>query len=127
MGTTSAITLNSSAQNIGVKRSEKVIKIDDDKTAKTKMLIRSSEAATLADLRSYLSSSVFYDVGPVTARKIVKVFGVKTAQVIETTPNELLTVKGVGKKRASSIKNGWSLQRRLIAESAELVKLKLVQ
>lgn len=105
---------------------EKVVPADEN-GEKTDVTIRSLEAKMLSALRKYLSSSIFHDIGPVTAGRIVSVFGVRTAQVIETSLHELLTVKGVGGKRMLAIQNGWSFQRRLMAESAELVKLKLVQ
>lgn len=82
-----------------------------------------SEAKTLFALRKYLSSSIFHDIGPVTAKRIVAVFGVRTAQVIETALHELLAVKGVGRKRMQAVQSGWSFQRKLIEESAELIKL----
>lgn len=77
----------------------------------------------LADLRRFLSSAIFKDIGPVTAKRIVSAFGLRTAQVIKTSPQELVTVKGVGSKRVQGIRNGWTFQKRLVAECEELVAL----
>ncbi|MDA8083858.1 MAG: hypothetical protein M0024_09410 [Nitrospiraceae bacterium] len=74
----------------------------------------------LADLRKYLSSSAFYDVGPVTSRRIVTFFGVRTPLVIQFSLHELLQVTGVGRKRMLAIQRGWEFQRNLIRRSDEL-------
>jgi len=67
----------------------------------------------LDDLENYLSSSIFHQVGPKTAKKVVSAFGVKTVQVIEKSPRELNSVRGVGKYRVMSIRKGWAVQKNL--------------
>ncbi len=89
-----------------------------------RIAIRSVEEKTLSSLKKYMSSSVFYDVGRVTARRVVSYFGIRTAQVIESAPQELMKVRGVGPKRMLAIQSGWSYQKRLIEKSAELIKIR---
>ncbi|MGD0884348.1 MAG: hypothetical protein ABSA46_05625 [Thermodesulfovibrionales bacterium] len=104
---------------------EKVAKVNKNRE-RTEMFIKALEAETLLALGKYLSSSLFYDIGPVISTRIVMFFGARTAQVIETSVHDLLSVPGVGKKRMLSVKNGWSLQRKLTDQSAQLVRLKFV-
>ena len=68
---------------------------------------------TLDDLQKYLSSSIFHQVGPMTAKKIVSAFGARTIKVIEKSSHELGKLNGVGRHRISSIISGWTIQRRL--------------
>jgi ATP-dependent exoDNAse (exonuclease V) alpha subunit len=93
----------------------------------TEIAVRSLEKKTLSALRRYLSSNIFHDVGPVTARRIVSFLGIRTAQMIESALHEVLNVKGVGVKRMFAIKRGWSYQKRLIDKSAKLMNLKSVE
>lgn len=68
---------------------------------------------TLNDLRRFLSSALFQQIGPITARKVVANFGVNTIKIIEETPHRLNEVEGIGKCRIASIINGWTAQSRL--------------
>ena len=52
--------------------------------------------ATIAGLEKYLGSGLIKGVGPVTARRIVKQFGLDTLEVIEGEPERLGEVPGVG-------------------------------
>lgn len=54
-------------------------------------------------LVSYLSSGLFKGIGPVTAERIVEMFGEKTLEVIKENPEELGKVKGISKKKAKTI------------------------
>lgn len=78
---------------------------------------------TLTDLVTFLASSIFPDIGPVTANRIVSAFGVRTAQIIETSPRKLLEVDGVGMKRMESARRGWSFQPRLAKELGKFTRL----
>ena len=77
----------------------------------------------LKDLRRYLSSSTFHDIGPVIAKRIVSHFGIETIKVIKSSLRELLQVRGVGRIRMLAVKRGWAFQRDLITRSAALAKL----
>jgi exodeoxyribonuclease V alpha subunit len=51
----------------------------------------------------YLSSGLFKGIGPVTALRIVEVFGTDALVVMSTDPLKLKQVKGISKKRAIEI------------------------
>ena len=67
--------------------------------------------ATIAGLEKYLGSGLIKGVGPVTAQRIVKHFGLDTLTVIEETPEKLVETPGVGPKRVEMISKAWSEQR----------------
>ena len=50
-------------------------------------------------------------IGPVYAERIVKSFGLATLDVIDTSPDRLLEVSGLGGKRVDRIKECWSQQK----------------
>src|SRR5947209_6332545 len=59
----------------------------------------------------YLASGAIRGVGPVTARRIVEVFGVQTMDVIDTRPDMLREVAGISEKRLEVIKEAWAEQK----------------
>ncbi|MCB9158623.1 MAG: AAA family ATPase [Caldilineaceae bacterium] len=67
--------------------------------------------ATVAGMEKYLGSGLIKGVGPVTAKRIVRHFGVETLNVIEETPDRLHEVPGVGPKRVAMITRAWEEQR----------------
>ncbi|MDQ7794201.1 MAG: ATP-dependent RecD-like DNA helicase [bacterium] len=58
---------------------------------------------TAAGIEKYLGSGTIRGVGPVTARRLVAAFGVATLDVIETEPERLTGVEGIGAVRAEVI------------------------
>lgn len=58
---------------------------------------------TAAAIFRYLASGAIKGIGPVTARKVVDLFGDKTFEVIEKKPHELTKIKGITEKKAESI------------------------
>lgn len=68
----------------------------------------SFEAPTdLAGIEAYLSGGLFPGVGPATAANIVKMFGVRTLEVIENSPELLTKVPGVGAVKARDISDAY--------------------
>ncbi|NJN81734.1 MAG: AAA family ATPase [Caldilineaceae bacterium] len=67
--------------------------------------------ATIAGVEKYLGSGLIKGVGPVTARRIVKQFGLETLDVIEHDVVRLNEVPGVGRKRTQMIAVAWAEQR----------------
>ncbi|MGA7162229.1 MAG: ATP-dependent RecD-like DNA helicase [Bacteroidota bacterium] len=61
------------------------------------------EPTTLHGVEEYLSSGLIYGVGPALASRIVKKFGAKTLDVLNKTPERLLEVEGVGRKKLDKI------------------------
>ncbi|MCE7986281.1 MAG: ATP-dependent RecD-like DNA helicase [Caldilinea sp. CFX5] len=67
--------------------------------------------ATVAGIEKYLGSGLIRGVGPVTAKRIVKHFGVETLAVIEEQAHRLNEVPGVGQKRVQMIMTAWQEQK----------------
>jgi len=69
--------------------------------------------ATVQGLRKYLGSGLIKGIGPVTAERIVKHFGLATLEVIEKNSERLHEVAGVGAKRVEMIQRGWAEQKQI--------------
>lgn len=69
--------------------------------------------ATVQGLRKYLGSGLIKGIGPVTAERIVKHFGLETLDVIEKEVERLHQVEGVGPKRIEIIRRGWAEQKQI--------------
>ena len=67
--------------------------------------------ATVYGIEKYLGSGLIKGIGPKFARLIVQQFGKETLEVIEETPDELIRVPNIGKKRVDAIKKGWAEQK----------------
>ena len=65
---------------------------------------------TAAAILRYLSAGVIKGVGPSTAKNLVEVFGEKTLEVIENSPEDLTRVRGISAERALSISNAFKKQ-----------------
>jgi exodeoxyribonuclease V alpha subunit len=73
--------------------------------------LRTSPPTSADGIEKYLSSGMIRGVGPVYARKLVRAFGEKVFDVIETTPERLREVDGIGPVRAASILAAWAEQK----------------
>ncbi len=69
--------------------------------------------ATLEGIRKYLGSGLIKGVGPVTARKIVDHFGLKTLDILDNSPEKILEVSGIGPSKADLIGNAWVEQQQI--------------
>ena len=67
--------------------------------------------ATLYGIEKYLGSGLIKGVGPKCAKQIVSTFGLDTISVIESTPQKLLSVPGIGRKRVRMIQESWERQK----------------
>ena len=65
--------------------------------------LRTSPPTSADGIEKYLSSGMIRGVGPVYAKKLVRAFGDKVFDIIETTPDRLREVDGIGPVRAASI------------------------
>ncbi len=63
--------------------------------------------ATVYGIEKYLGSGLVKGVAPKFAKRIVEKFGKDTLNIIEDTPDKLLTVQGIGKVRVDRIKTSW--------------------
>ena len=75
--------------------------------------VRTVLPATVAGLEKYLGSGLIKGIGPVTAKRIVRKFGLDTLQVIEEQPRRLGEVLGVGRKRIDLITRAWAEQQKI--------------
>lgn len=67
--------------------------------ATCKQIVPTDQAGVLA----YLSSGIIKGVGPEIAKAIVAKFGDKTMEVLEKTPQQLLSIRGIAKTKLKSI------------------------
>ena len=75
--------------------------------------VRTVLPATIAGLERYLGSGLIKGIGPVTAHRIVRKFGLDTLKVIEEEPARLHEVLGVGRKRGEIITRAWAEQQQI--------------
>ncbi len=66
---------------------------------------------TLDGIERYLGSGLVRGLGPYFAKKLVKAFGESVLDIIETQPERLLEVPGIGEKRAALVASSWSEQK----------------
>ncbi|MBE9168680.1 ATP-dependent RecD-like DNA helicase [Pleurocapsales cyanobacterium LEGE 06147] len=72
---------------------------------------KETKPATLTGIEKYLGSGLIKGVGPVTARRIVKHFGLETLDIIEQQIDRLIEVPGIAKKRIKMIQSAWEQQK----------------
>jgi len=61
----------------------------------------------LLGIEKYLGSGAFFGIGPGAAKKMVAALGTKVFQIIREEPEKLFEIKGIGKKKAQSIIDGY--------------------
>lgn len=67
--------------------------------------------ADIIGIEKYLGSGLVKGIGPKFAKLIVAKFGLDTFNVIETEPDKLLEVYGIGKGRVEKIRASWEKQK----------------
>lgn len=67
--------------------------------------------ADIVGIQKYLGSGLIKGIGPKYSSRIVERFGVDTLAIIETNPERLLEIPGLGEKRLIKIKACWQDQR----------------
>ena len=73
--------------------------------------LRTSPPTSADGIEKYLSSGMIRGVGPVNAKKLGRAFGEQVFDIIETTPDRLREVEGIGPVRAASILSAWAEQK----------------
>ena len=73
--------------------------------------LRTSAPSSIDGIEKYLGSGMIKGIGPVYAKRLVKVFGKDVFDIIEETPERLREVDGIGPKRADKITAGWADQK----------------
>ena len=67
--------------------------------------------ATVAGIERYLGSGLVKGIGRELAARLVGKFGLETLQVIDSTPQKLREVEGIGPARSRQITEAWASQR----------------
>ncbi len=65
---------------------------------------------SIEGLERYLGSGLIKGLGPDLAGRIIKKFGPRTVDILDTDPDQLLKVSGIGKAKLAGIKDSWSQQ-----------------
>ena len=73
--------------------------------------LQASEPTSKEGIRRYLASGLIHGIGPVYAAKLVDAFGSAIFDVIDTEPDRLREVEGIGAIRAERICDAWAEQR----------------
>jgi exodeoxyribonuclease V alpha subunit len=73
--------------------------------------LKTSEPTSVEGIEKYLSSGMIRGVGPVYAKKLLRAFGEKVFEVIETQADRLQEVDGIGPVRAGRIVAAWAEQK----------------
>lgn len=73
--------------------------------------LKTSEPSSLDGIERYLGSGMIRGIGPVYAKRLVKQFGKDVFDVIETSPERLRDVPGIGPTRAAKITGAWAEQK----------------
>jgi exodeoxyribonuclease V alpha subunit len=73
--------------------------------------LRTSAPTSREGIMKYLSSGMIHGIGPVYARKLIEVFGERVLDIIETSPDRLQDVSGIGPVRAERITSAWAEQK----------------
>jgi exodeoxyribonuclease V alpha subunit len=69
--------------------------------------------ATVAGIEKYLGSGLIKGIGPIMASRLVKHFKESTLDIIDTDPDRLAEVEGIGEKRVQMIRNAWDAQKEI--------------
>lgn len=73
--------------------------------------LKTATPTSIDGIEKYLGSGMIRGIGPVYAKKLVKSFGDKVFDIIETEPDRLREVPGIGIMRAKRITLAWSEQK----------------
>ena len=68
---------------------------------------------TEAGIERYLGSGMVRGIGPHFAKVLVETFGTGIFEVIENSPERLLSLRGIGPKRVERIVAGWEEQKKV--------------
>jgi len=73
--------------------------------------LKTTHPASAEGIEKYLASGAVRSVGPKLAAKIVGLYKERTLEIIETAPDFLLHIKGIGQERLKRIRQSWQEQR----------------
>lgn len=67
--------------------------------------------STEAGMEKYLGSGLVKGIGPHFAKKLVEAFGLQVFEIIESDPDRLLSLPGIGKYRRDKVIKSWGDQK----------------
>jgi exodeoxyribonuclease V alpha subunit len=73
--------------------------------------LKTSAPSSIEGIERYLGSGMIRGIGPIYARRMVKMFGKDVFDIIEAEPQRLREVEGIGPKRAAKITAAWADQK----------------
>ena len=73
--------------------------------------LKASAPTSVDGIEKYLGSGMIRGIGPVYAKKLIRAFGEKVFDTIETEPERLREVTGIGPVRAKRITDAWAEQK----------------
>jgi exodeoxyribonuclease V alpha subunit len=73
--------------------------------------LKTSAPTSIEGIEKYLGSGMIRGIGPAYAKKLVRTFGEKVFDTIETEPDRLREVTGIGPVRAKRITDAWAEQK----------------
>ena len=73
--------------------------------------LKTSEPTSVEGIEKYLASGMIRGIGPAYAKKLLRAFGEKVFDVIETKADRLREVDGIGPVRAGRIVAAWAEQK----------------
>ncbi len=79
------------------------------------LFCQTTTPASVHGIEKYLGSGLIKGIGPVMAKRIVKMFKEKTLDVIENKIDRLVDVEGIGQKRIGMIRKAWDEQKEIRA------------
>ncbi|MDR1551662.1 MAG: ATP-dependent RecD-like DNA helicase [Holosporaceae bacterium] len=74
-----------------------------------------SVPASVHGIEKYLGSGLIKGIGSVMAKRIVKIFGENTLDIIENSIEKLHSIEGIGKQRIEMIAKAWTEQKEVRA------------
>lgn len=77
--------------------------------------VRIMTPSTVEGLEKYLGSGLVKGVGPYFAKQLVQKFGLEILEIIETAPDRLMELSGIGQYRRDVISQSWQDQKNVRA------------
>jgi len=69
--------------------------------------------ASINGIKRYLASGMIRGVGPVLAERLVDKFGAEVLDILDSDPERLMAVEGLGRKKLESVVESWCEQREI--------------
>ena len=74
---------------------------------------RSFAPSSVQGIEKYIGSGLIKGIGPSIAEKIVSIFGSDTFKILDSNPERLLEIEGIGEKKVAAIHKAWLEQREM--------------